>query len=560
MTRGAKRTWLFLIALFIVFVIVTALRGGLSSHSVLLIELKGPVEEQKPQGLWAQLFGPKVTVLHQVTDAIDHAKSDDKIAGLVVKISMPQMGWAKTQEIRSHLLAFRKSNKPSVCYLHGDLILNRDYYLATACDQIWIVPTAPLGITGLMTQSLFLRGTLDKLRIYPDMYGIQEYKTARNQYTEKQYTPAHREMAASILRSAYDNYVNDTAEARRIDKPWFEKCLREGPYVANEALERKLVDKAAHWDEIQNYFRTKIKYWRPVELGRYAKEVSFDGLDKVAVVHATGTIIVGESETSPDGDLMGSETVSAHLRRAREDSSIKAIILRVDSPGGSAVASEIIRREVQLTREAKKPIVVSMSDVAASGGYWISMSADKIIADQGTLTGSIGVVFGKFNISGLFNLVGLSTDHVATSDNALFLSEQQSFTPAQKETVQKFMRQIYNDFTAGVAQGRKMKVEDVDKIARGRVWTGAQGKGIGLVDEIGGLDRALKVALELAGLDPSKPVRIVRFPEEKTLWQTLFEKDDPQLIRSGLLTEKIRGWINQPPSMQARMPFEITIR
>jgi protease-4 len=560
MTRGAKRIWLFLVLLFVVVVIVSAVSGGVAKNSVLLVELSGPIEEQKPQGIFAQLFGSKVTVLHDVTDAIDAAREDNKIAGLVVKITTPDAGWAKLQEIRAHLLAFRKSNKPSVCYLHSDLVMNRQYYLATACDQVWIVPTAPLGITGLMTQSLFLRGTLDKLHIYPDMYGIDEYKTARNQYTEKKYTPWHREMSESLMRSVFENYVKDVAEARRIDKPWFEKCLQEGPYISKDALERKLVDKVAHWDEVQKFFREKTSAWRPVELGRYVKEhVQNFGLEKIAVVHATGVIVVGQSDSDTDGSIMGSESVSSDLRRAREDSTIKAIILRVDSPGGSAVASEIIRREVVLAQK-QKPVVVSMSDVAASGGYWIAMSADKIIADPGTLTGSIGVVFGKFNISGLYGLLGMSTDQLTTSENATFLSETQSFTPAQRATVQKFMREIYDSFTQGVADGRKMKVVDVDKIARGRVWTGTQGKGLGLVDEIGGFDRALKMALELAKMDPSKPVKIVRFPEEKTLWETLLEREDSQTIKAGMVAERIRKWLHEPPSVQVRLPMEITIR
>ena len=560
MTRGAKRVWLFLVVLFVAVVIVSAVSGRLAKNSVLLVELSGPIEEQKPQGIFAQLFGPKVTVLHDITDAIDTAREDDKIAGLVVKITSPSAGWAKLQEIRAHILAFRKSNKPSVCYLHGDLIMNRQYYLATACDQVWMVPTAPLGITGLMTQSVFLRGTLDKLKIYPDMYGINEYKTARNQYTEKKYTPWHKEMAESLMRSTYDNYVKDVSEARRLAPGAFEKALAEGPFLSGESVGRLLVDKVAHWDEVQQFFRDKVKVWRPVELRRYVKEqVQNVGLEKIAVVHATGVIVVGQSDSDPDGNIMGSESVSADLRRAREDSSIKAIILRVDSPGGSAVASEIIRREVQLAQK-QKPVVASMSDVAASGGYWIAMSANKIIADPGTLTGSIGVVFGKLNISGLYGLLGLSTDQLTTSENATFLSEQRNFTPAQREMVQKFMREIYTNFTQGVAEGRKMKVDEVDKIARGRVWTGAQGKGIGLVDEVGGFDRALKMAIELAKLDPSQPVKIVRFPEEKTLWKALLERGDSQAIQAGMVAERIRKWLHEPPSVQVRLPMEITIR
>jgi protease-4 len=560
MSRGAKISWLIIIGLFVVVLVVSGIRGEIRSGSVLVIELSGPIEEQKAQGAFAQLFGPKVTLLHNVNDAIDHARDDERIAGLVVKISSPSLGWAKAQEIRGRLLEFRKSAKPSVCYLHGDMLSNREYFLASACEYIWSVPTAPLGLSGLMTQSLFIRGTLDKLGIYPDFYGIDEFKTARNFYTEKKYTPAHREMANSLMRSIYASYVAETAQARKIDKPWFERVLADGPYTPADALERKLIDKAAYWDEVQDFFRQKNEEWRPVGLKQYLKETKTIGVKKIAVVHATGTIVVGESDADPSGDfLMGSETVSADLRRARRDKSVAAIILRVDSPGGSAVASEIIRREVQLAAK-EKPVVVSMSDVAGSGGYWIAMSANKIVADPGTLTGSIGVVFGKMNLSGLYSLLGLSTDSLYTSENATFLDFQRNFTPAQRETVRRFMQDIYMNFKRGVAEGRGMKPEEVEKIARGRVWTGEQGKEIGLVDEVGGFDRALALAKDLAKIDAKEKVTIVRFPEEKTFFQSLLELGEGSAARSAAMAARIRQWAAEPPSVQARMPFEISIR
>jgi protease-4 len=238
---------------------------------------------------------------------------------------------------------------------------------------------------------------------------------------------------------------------------------------------------------------------------------------------------------------------------------VKAIILRVDSPGGSAVASEIIRREVVLARK-KKPVIVSMSDVAGSGGYWIAMSADKIVAEPGTLTGSIGVVFGKMNISGLYNLLGLSTDHVATSENATLLWPQQNFTPAQREMVLKLMDDIYGNFKKGVAEGRKMKEEDVERIGRGRVWTGAQGKENGLVDELGGFDRALALAKQAAKIAPDKKVRLVRYPVEKTLFETLMERVGSQAAVTGAVARQLRRSNDAAEPVRARMPFDFVVR
>jgi protease-4 len=255
---------------------------------------------------------------------------------------------------------------------------------------------------------------------------------------------------------------------------------------------------------------------------------------------------------------MGGDSVAADLRRAREDSSIKAIVLRVDSGGGSAVASEVIRREVQLAAEAK-PVVVSMSDVAASGGYWIAMSANKIVADPNTITASIGVLGGKLNVSGLYNMLGLSTDYVATSDNATMYSAQQSFTPEQRASFEKSLKETYANFIKGVADGRKMSVDAVDKIGKGRVWSGAQAKDLGLVDELGGLGRAIEIAKQLAHIPAEHSVRIVRFPEEKSFFEILAERQQEETAE-WTVDRMIRYLTATYEPLQMRMPFDLKIR
>jgi len=552
---------LFLIIFFVFLMVLGTLASRVKEGSVLVVELSGGIEEQKPAGTSGQLFGADVTLLHNLLDAIDTAKDDKRITGLVLRINPLGAGWAKVRELRDRVLEFRKSKKPTICYLNGDMLDNRQYYLATACEQVWMVPTAPLGVTGMMAQAMFLRGTLDKLGVYPDIYGLKEYKTARDFYTEKKFTPANREMTESLLRSIYEQYLTEASQARKTDRAHFEELVNKGPFLPQEALAAKLVDRAAYWDEVQDFFRQKNKEWRPVEVSRYINELDKSGADTIAVVHATGVIAMGKSDFDPVfGDyIMGSDSVSSDLRRARNDDNVKAIILRVDSPGGSAVASEVIRREVVLAQK-KKPVIVSMSDVAGSGGYWIAMSADKIVAEPATLTGSIGVVFGKMNISGLFNLVGLSTDHVATNENATILWEQQNFTPAQREMVMKMMNDIYANFKKGVAEGRKMKEEDVERIGRGRVWTGAQGKENGLVDEIGGFERALALAKQMAKIAPDTKVRLVRFPVEKTLFETLMERFGSQVSVTGDLARRLRSAKDEAESVQARMPFDIVVR
>ena len=555
-----RKLWIWTaVVLVLGMTIYLARTGRVSPGSVLVIELTGPVEEQKATGFLGSIFGGEIVVLHQVLDAIDLAKTDSHVAGLLVKVYNPEARWGKLQEIRQHLIEFRASGKPSVCLLGGDFNPNRDYYVATGCQQVWLVPTAPLGITGLMTQSTFYRGTFDKLKIVPDFLHIAEYKTAANQYMEKKYTPAHREMAESLMRSTYDQFVDGIATARKLERANAEALIASGPLRAQEALDAKLVDKLGYYDEVQKFFRERTDRWQPVRLDRYVKQLRNEGSYKIAVVAATGEILVGDSQWTPNtGFIMGSDSVSADLRRAREDNSIKAIVFRVDSPGGSAVASDIIGHEVQLAVK-EKPVVVSMSDVAGSGGYWIAMSAKKIVADGGTLTGSIGVVLGKLNISGLYDMVGISTDHMQTSENASIFSEQQNFTPAQRQKVESMMQGIYKDFCKGVADGRHLTVERVNEIGRGRVWTGAQAKEIGLVDEVGGLTRAIAMARELSGVPAGAKVQVVYYPREKTFLENLMGGDE-HASGAEILTHLHGLAARLSATMELRMPFDVDIR
>jgi protease-4 len=564
MTWGKRRA--IVIAVLVLFVALGFWAAWkpqrLGSNSILVIDADGAIEEQPAASFLGSLTGNSTPVLHDYLDAIDSARTDSRISGLVLRISPLSTGWAKLEEIRAHLLTFRASHKPSICYFGYDGIGNPEYYLASACEQIWLVPSNSVSIRGMMAEALFFRGTLDKLKIVPQFYHIAEYKTAYNMFSEKKFTSPHREEVESVLRSIYNQYVTESAGARGIDRTRFESFVNAGPLLGNDAVEDKIVDRLGYWDQVQDYFKSQYHGWNPVSLNRYRGFLKDDGIGgpRIAVVHATGLIVSGESQTTPGGGfVMGGDSVASDLRGARNDSSIRAIVLRVDSGGGSVVASEVIRREVELA-QGQKPVVVSMSDVAASGGYWIATPAAKIIADANTITGSIGVLTGKLNLSGLYNFLGVSSDYVATSDNATLFSEQQNFTPAQEAYIKRSLDETYTQFTQGVAKGRKMTVEAVDKIAKGREWSGAQGKDLGLVDEIGGFDRAIAVAKELANIPASESVHIVRFPEEKNLIQQLLEREQDQLTQSRSLEETVRRIIGMMDPVQARVPYELHIR
>lgn len=562
MTWGQRRAIVVgIVILFLVlFVWIVWAPAHLPSNSVLVVDAAGEINEQQSNDL-VHAFNGYEPVLHDYLETIDSAARDPRISGIVVRIGALQTGWAKIEEIRSHLIAFQKSGKPSICYLGYDGVGNPEYFLATGCSQIWLVPTVQVGVRGMMAETLFLRGTLDKLKVVPEFYHIAEYKTAGNTFTEKKFTPPHKEEVESLLHSTYDEYIAGVASARHIDPARFEQIVNRGPLLTRDAVDSRIVDRLGYWDQVSAYFRHGRRHWNPISVEQYRSYVPSPSGPTIAIVHATGDIVSGSSQDSPSGGfIMGGDTIASELRDVRQNPAVKAIVLRIDSGGGSVAGSEVIRREVELANDVK-PVVVSMSDVAASGGYWIATPARKIVADPDTITGSIGVLIGKFNISGLYAMLGMSTDYVSTSPNATIFSDQQNFTPAQQALIQKSLDETYARFTGGVASGRHLSIDAVDKIAKGRVWSGAQAKQLGLVDELGGLDTAIAVAKQLSHIPAGTQVHIIRYPQTKTFWQLLMEHEEN--LSESASTSIHAAWreiLNNSGTIQARMPYRLTIR
>lgn len=572
MTWAQRRTLVILLVIVAVVILFWAVPRwsfvsgpAVSSNSELVLNLSGSIVEQQPPDISNFFLGSQPLVLHEIDDAIDEARSDSRIRGLVVRIAPMNTGWAKLEEIHQHLLDFHSSGKPSICYLGYDGEENQEYYVATACDQIWLVPTNTLDIRGMMAQATFLRGTLDKLHVVPNFLHIAEFKAATNEYTEKKFTPAHREEVTSLLDDLYNQYLDEVASARNVSRARFADLVQAGPFLAQDALQNRLVDRLGYWDQIEDYFRRRTGSWNPTGFAQYRQSLSDGSGPRIAIIYASGEIVSGASQySSTGGQLMGGDSVAAEIRSARTDSSIRAIVLRVDSPGGSSLASQVIRREVQLARRVK-PVVVSMSDLAASGGYWISMSANKIVADPDTITASIGVLSGKMNIAGLYQLLGVSTDSVATSDNATLYSDQQNFSPAQEQTVQKMLNDVYANFTEGVASGRHLPISTVDQIAKGRVWSGERAKELGLVDELGDTDRAIAVAKSLAHIPGNESVELVRLPRRRSFFDLLLARaqgdvraspsvyDSPQS-----LLQRLSQMVRSEP-VRVQMPFTLTV-
>jgi protease-4 len=504
----------------ILVITVSYFARHIQPQTVLTVRLEGEIQEQPPQDpLTEALLGARLTVT-DILQALDRAGNDPRITGIEVSVGESTLGMAKIQEIRQKIREFNRKGKFSVAYL--EYATNRSYYLASACQKVILLPTSLFHVRGLMTSTTFLRGTLDKVGIYPDLYHIGDYKSAMNIFTEKKYTAAHREADQALLEDFYQQYLRGVAEGRNLKVEEVRKAIERGPYSSEEALATRLIDRVAYEDEVRALVKQQNQGRETrLNLSEYLRRTGGGRGPKLAVIYAVGTILPGRSTDSPfGGEVMGSETIAEQFRRAREDASVRAVILRVDSPGGVAFSSEVIRHELLLTKQ-KKPVVVSMSDLAASGGYAIAMSANKIVAEPGTITGSIGVVGGKFNLLGLYQKLGLSKDYLATSENATIDYAFQNFTPAQRESILKYMRDIYGSFLQGAAEGRRMKVEAVDRIGQGRVWSGERARQLGLVDELGGLDAAINAAKALAKIPPTERVSLMYLPPPKPLFEKI---------------------------------------
>ena len=517
----------------VVLTFVAVSRGpSVPSSATLVLRPGGDLPEVEPDDVVGQVFGRDVSTVRGFVEALRRASRDDRVrAVLLMPSTLNAPYWGKVQEMRDAIVAFRKSGKHVTAFLEfgGD----REYYLASAADRVFLMPTSSLDLTGVASYEMFLRGTLDKIGAYPDFVHIGDYKTAPNQLTQKGFTPAHREMAQSLNRDMYDQLVAGIADARKKSEDEVRDLLDKGPFVAKQALDAGLVDDLAYEDELDDRVPElgDGKATRRMEGGDYQRtrpqSVGLRTRSRIAVLYVVGTIVSGRSGfDGVNGSVVGSETIIDQIRKIRDDASIKAIVLRIDSPGGSSVASDVIWRELKITRDEnpKRPIVTSMSDLAASGGYYIAMPTEAIVAQPGTLTGSIGIFGGKMVIGGTLDKLGVTTEAVVSGANAGIYSPFAPFTPAQREKVASFMDDFYKNFLTKVAESRKSTPAAIHAVAQGRVWTGRQALGHGLVDALGGLDAAVALAKEKAKIPANEDVQLVVYPERRGLLDALSEQ------------------------------------
>lgn len=509
------------------------LRQRRTAPLILELDLTEGITEVRPTDPLSALAARNRAALPDILDGLRRAQADDRVAVLVARLGGKPIGLAAVQELRHAVAAFAESGKATVAWAEsfGEFSAsNVQYYLATAFDKIWLQPSGDLGLTGIAVERLFLRGLLDKVGADFQVAKRAEFKSAAEQLTETRFSEPARQATERMTASITEQLVQAIAERRGISTDHVDELIDGGPYLAARAQAEGLVDELGYRDEVYAEARKQagpdasVLYLTRYQRAKAVAERARSTLARVpgprepgvALIYATGAIRRGRSGRSPlGGGAMGSDTIASAIRAAARDEHVRGILLRVNSPGGSYVAADTIWREVVRARAGGKPVIVSMGDVAASGGYFISMAADQIIAQPGTITGSIGVFTGKPVLGDALARAGITSDRIVQGAHAAMFSSLEPFSDTEWTLVNDWLDHIYADFTTKVASARGMTPEQVDDVARGRVWTGADALEHGLVDELGGIDRAAAVARRRAGLPPTAPLRV--FPRVNPL-------------------------------------------
>ncbi|MFQ5512017.1 MAG: signal peptide peptidase SppA [Candidatus Krumholzibacteriia bacterium] len=553
---------LAIVFLFVVIIGAAALKGRekpkVKDGSYLVVDIYGEIlPYNPPDDLVAEVFGGEPETLQRILGNLEKAALDDRIKGVIMKVSSSNtLGYASMEEIRHRIHAVRDAGKKVFAY--ADNLDRKGLFLASACDSIFMPPTSELFFAGFGLTRSYVRGTLDKLGIEPNIHKIDEYKSAAELVLRKDMSPEAREMINWIYDDFWDVQMQALSDERGIPRERLVELMDYALFIAHEARDAGLIDKVMYWDEIETALMDEDDdKLRTVSQGTYAKverkSLGLHGKKKIAVVHAHGTIGGRESHVDPMlGIMMGHASMARELRRVRADDDVAAVVFRVASPGGESLASDLISREIERLAE-EKPVVVSMVDVAASGGYSISYRATKIVADPLTITGSIGSISGKFNMSGLYNKLGVTFDFVGRGPNGFLWNPYRNFTPAQRERFEENHWQGFNIWLEDIAEERGIRLEALQKLAMGRVWTGRQALDNGLIDELGGLDRAIELARELAELPADEGVTVVDYPKKKGILEMISSGGGPHAAMRWVLYRFIRHDLAQSLEILSRV-------
>jgi protease-4 len=550
-----------------VLVVFAAMRFGnrapsVASNSTLVLHLEGDVPEQAPVDVPVPYFQDQAPLT--VADTwrlLQEAANDSRIKSLVLEPEGLSTGWAKLEELRADILAFKKSGKPVYAYLRG--AGTHEYYIATAADSIYMAPEDELDVKGLRAELMYVKGALDKLGVSMEFEHVGKYKDYPDQFTKDGPSPETLEVLNPILDQYFGSLVDVIAQGRKKQPDAIRALIDKGPFVGKEALDGGLVDGLLFEDEMYDKAGNHTK----ISDKSYAKAVAGGAQGKrIALVTEEGDIARGGDSDGFQATGIASESAVRAMRQVEDDSTIQAVILRINSPGGDGIASDDILHEAKRLSQ-KKPTVISMSDDAASGGYFIAMTGDPVLAYSNTLTGSIGVFFGKINLKGLYDKIGVKKQLLTRGKFAAIDSESGPLTDEQRAKLRVEIEAFYSGFVQRVADGRKRPYNDIERLAQGRVWLGSQAKQNGLIDEIGGLDRAVELAKQRAKMGASDKVTLVSYPPRRTLFDYLWNRQNDSGIESRLVDTQLRALVGNLPiralsrgGVMRLMPFTLVVK
>ena len=569
--------------LMVLFVVIAAFAvasfrtkpAAIADGSTLILHLNGDAPERPPVDVSIPFLEQRTPLtVENIWSMLRHAAADSRIKAVVFEPEGASVGWAKMQEIRADLEQFRKSGKPLIAYLKAPGM--RDYYMASACSKIYMSPVDMLDLKGVALELMYFKNTLDKLGVHVDVEHAGKYKDYGDMFTRTSMSPETHEVMTGLADTIFTDLVVQIAKGRGQTAPAIRATIDEGPFLAKQAKEKGLVDDLRYEDEAFGALKTML---HQTELKKTTEREYVDvpdsavgagGGDRIAFVVGEGTITRGDPESSdPNSSGLESESFDKMLTRVANDKSVKGVIVRIDSPGGEVAASDDMWRAMNELHR-KKPVVISMSDDAASGGYYMAMSGDTLVAYPGTITGSIGVVFGKPNLHGLYDKLGISKDYMSRGRFALIESDYQSLSEPERMKLKDGIDSEYEDFVGKVAAARKKPVSTIEPLAQGRVWLGDQAKVNGLVDEVGGLDRSIELIKAKAGIPAANKVSLVLYPGKRSVLDVLFRsgtESEAEAMIAGVGLAPLRdAWRNATLRVWMRggmlrmMPFSIQIK
>jgi protease-4 len=548
---------IWLVVVVMVFAVAATSKGvDVPKGAFLVQRISGEIPEYVPPSPFPSLK-EQTKHLTQILENLDKARVDDRIRGVVLELGSSDMGLAKRQEIRKRIQALREAGKPVYAFVR--YLGTSDYYLATACDSIFMPPEGLLDLHGLAAEVAYLKGTLEALGIKPNLHRIAEYKSAAEPLLRENMSKETRENLRWILEDIFDTLVGTIATDRGMEADELLALMEETRFTAQRAKEKGLVDEVLFWEDLEDRLKGDQEEWKTIRGGEYAKvsrkKVGLSGDKKVAIVHAQGVIAGGQNGyVFPFGAKMGSATMTRILDEIREDDDIDGVIFRIDSPGGESLASDEISYAVHLLSR-EKPTVVSMVDVAGSGGYMIAYRCSTLVALPATITGSIGSITAKFNMRGFYKHLGITKDFEEIGPNARINSDYRDYTEREWEIVRSTHWESYDMWVRQVAEMRGLSLAAMDTLARGRVWTGRQAKERRLVDEVGGLDEALALLKAKMGIPEEEGVEFVHYPKPKSFLDRILESGSVALrLVARLLRPLGLGTVTDPSPFEMLRP------